>query len=54
MGMMQRQRMMLAYQIAKRKAPMREDRIDEFADLVSPHVMRISKEDAGITPLTFT
>jgi SNF2 family DNA or RNA helicase len=49
MGVMQRQRMMLAYQIAKRKAPMREDRIDEFADLCSPHVMRISKEDAGIT-----
>jgi hypothetical protein len=49
-GVLQRQRMMLAYQIAKRKAPMREDRIDEFAELVSPHVMRISKEDAGITP----
>lgn len=50
MGVMQRQRMMLAYQIAKRKAPMREDRLDEYADLLSPHVMRISKEDAGITP----
>jgi SNF2 family DNA or RNA helicase len=50
MGVIQRQKMMLAYQIAKRKAPMREDRLDEFAELVSPHVMRISKEDAGITP----
>lgn len=50
MGILQRQRMMLAYQIAKRKAPMREDRLDEFADLIGPHVMRISKEDAGITP----
>jgi len=48
MGIMQRQRMMLAYQIAKRKAPMREDRINEFADLVSDHVMRISKQEAGI------
>jgi SNF2 family DNA or RNA helicase len=48
LGMLQRQRMMLAYQIAKRKAPMREDRVDEFAELVSPHVMRISKADAGI------
>lgn len=45
---MQRQRMMLAYQIAKRKAPMREDRLDEYAERMSPHVMRISKEDAGI------
>jgi len=50
MGMIQRKKMLLAYQIAKRKAPMREDRLDEFADLVSPHVMRISKQDAGIVP----
>lgn len=50
MGVIQRQKMMLAYQIAKRKAPMREDRIEEYAELVSPHVMRISKEDAGIKP----
>lgn len=50
MGMVQRQRMMLAYQIAKRKAPMREDRMEEYADLITPHVMRISKEDAGIDP----
>jgi SNF2 family DNA or RNA helicase len=49
-GVIQRQKMMLAYQIAKRKAPMREDRVDEFAELISPHVMRISKQDAGITP----
>lgn len=48
MGMIQRKKMQLAYQIAKGKAPMREDRIDEFADLVSPHAMRITKEDAGI------
>ena len=45
---MERQRMMLAYQIAKRKAPMRADRLDEFASLIEPHVKRISKEDAGI------
>lgn len=47
-GVIQRQKLMLAYQIAKRKAPMREDRLDEYADLIGPHVMRISKEDAGI------
>lgn len=47
---MQRQRMMLAYQIAKRKAPFRADRLDEYAELISPHVLRISKEDAGIEP----
>jgi len=50
MGMIQRKKLMLAYQIAKRKAPMREDMIDEYAKLISPHVMRISKEDAGIDP----
>lgn len=50
MGMVQRQKMMLAYQVAKRKAPMLEDRMEEYADLISPHVMRISKEDAGIDP----
>lgn len=48
MGMMQRQKMMLAYQIAKRKAPMREDRMDEYTSRIAPHVMRISKDDAGI------
>lgn len=47
-GIIQRQKMMLAYQIAKRKAPMREDRLDEYAELIGPHVMRISKQDAGI------
>lgn len=49
-GVIQRQKMMLAYQIAKRKAPMRDDKVDEFAELISPHVMRISKQDAGIEP----
>lgn len=50
MGMVQRKKMELAYQIAKRKAPMREDRLDEYAELLGPHVMRISKEEAGIEP----
>lgn len=50
MGMIQRQRMILANQIAKRKAPMRKDREEEFAERVAPHVMRVSKEDAGIEP----
>jgi superfamily II DNA or RNA helicase len=48
MRMIERQRKMLAYQIAKRKAPMRKDMLDEFARRCNPHVMRISKEDAGI------
>ena len=49
-GAIQRKKMILASQIAKRKAPMREDMIDTFADLLAPHVMRISKEEAGIEP----
>ena len=48
MHMIQRKKMMLAYQIAKRKAPMRKDMMPEFARLISPHVMRITKEEAGI------
>lgn len=50
MGVLQRQRMLLAYQIAKRKAPMKKSKLKKYARLLSPHVMRISKEDAGITP----
>lgn len=49
-GMIAKQREMLRYQIAKRKAPMREDMIPVFAEECSPYVMRISKEDAGIEP----
>lgn len=45
---MQRQRMMLAYRIAKQKAPIRKDRLKEYAKLIGPYVKRISKEDAGI------
>lgn len=52
MGLMQRQRMLLAYQIAKRKAPMRKDMLDQYANKLDPHIMRISKEDAGIEPAT--
>jgi superfamily II DNA or RNA helicase len=50
MGMIQRRKMMLAYQIAKRKAPMRPDRQQEFADMIKPYAMRITKQDAGIEP----
>lgn len=49
MGMIQRQKMMLAHAIAKRKAPVREDMKQVFADRIAPYVMRISKEEAGIT-----
>lgn len=52
MGVIQRQKMLLAHQIAKRKAPMREDKMDDYADLISPHVLRISKREAGIEPAT--
>ncbi len=47
-GVIERQKMLLAHAIAKRKAPMRDDRAQEFADLLTPHVGRITKEDAGI------
>lgn len=50
MGMLKRQRMTLASRIAKNKAPIREDMLDEYARRISPHVRRISKEDAGIEP----
>jgi len=49
-GIIEKRKMMLAYQIAKRKAPMREDMIDQFAELIAPNALRISKEDAGIEP----
>lgn len=47
-GMLQRQRMMKAFLVAKRKAPMREDMTEEFACRIGPYVKRITKEDAGI------
>lgn len=47
-GIIARQKEMLRFQIAKRKAPMREDMIPVFAEMCSPHAMRISKEEAGI------
>lgn len=47
-GVIARQREMLRYQIAKGKAPIRDDMIQQYADRSSPHMMRISKEDAGI------
>lgn len=50
MRMIERQKKMLAYQIAKRKAPVRKDMLDEFARRCDKQVMRISKEDAGIEP----
>jgi SNF2 family DNA or RNA helicase len=50
MGMVQRQRMMLANAIAKRKAPLHEEGKKQFAEMIRPHMMRVSKEDAGIVP----
>lgn len=48
MGMIQRKKMMLAYQIAKRKARVDPEMMQQYADLIAPHVKRLSKEDAGI------
>lgn len=48
MGMIQRKKMMLAYKIAKQKARVDPEMMQQYADLSSPHLKRISKEDAGI------
>lgn len=48
MGMIQRRKMVMAYKIAQRKAPIKKKRIQEVADLISPHTKRITKEDVGI------
>lgn len=47
-GMIARKKEMLRYQIAKQKAPVRKDMLQEYADRIAPHSKRISKEDAGI------
>lgn len=47
-GAIAKQKEMMRYQIAKNKAPVRDDMIQQYADLSSPHVGRISKEDAGV------
>lgn len=47
-GVVARQKEMMRYMIAKGKAPIREDMLQEYADRSAPHCMRISKEDAGI------
>lgn len=47
-GIIARRQEQMRFNIAKRKAPMRKDREDQFAELISPHVMRVSKEEAGI------
>ena len=53
-GAIARKKAFLQLMVAKRKAPMRKDRIDEFAKLLASHVMRISKEEAGIEPAKVT
>lgn len=47
-GAIARKKAFLALMIARRKMPMREDMLDQFTDKLRPHVMRISKEDAGM------
>lgn len=42
------QQKMLQQRILKGKAKFREDRLDEFVELFSPHCIRIDKEDVGI------
>lgn len=50
MGMLQRQRMILANAIAKRKAPLHEKGKKRFAKKIAKHMMRVSKEDMGMKP----
>lgn len=47
-GVIARQKEMMRYQIAKGKAPVREDMMQEYANRIAPYTKRISKEDAGI------
>jgi SNF2 family DNA or RNA helicase len=47
-GIIARQKEMMRYQIAKGKAPIRPEMMQEYADRAAPHMKRISKEDAGI------
>lgn len=47
-GVIARKKEMMRCLIAKNKAPIKEEMLQEFADLASPHMKRISKEDAGI------
>jgi len=49
-GVVERKKLLLAHQIAKKKAPVRDDMLEEFVARIAPHAMRISKEDAGIEP----
>lgn len=50
MGVVKRRQMLLAYQIAKGKAPIKQEKLQEYADLIAPHSRRISKQDAGLDP----
>lgn len=47
-GVIARQKEMMRYQIAKGKAPVRDDKLQEYADRIAPYTKRISKEQAGI------
>lgn len=47
-GRIARQKEMLRFRVAQRKAPMRDDMMGDFADRIREHVGRISKEDVGI------
>lgn len=47
-GAIAKQKEMMRYTIAKNKAPIRADKMQDYADLSAPHMKRISKEDAGI------
>lgn len=47
-GVIAQKKEMMRYLIAKNKAPIKPEKMQEVADLVSPHAKRITKEDAGI------
>lgn len=44
-----RKRLILKLMIAKRKAPIRKDMLKTFAREISPYVIRVSAEDAGLS-----
>lgn len=48
-GAIAQKKEMMRFLIAKNKAPIKPERMQDVADLISPHAKRITKEDAGIT-----
>lgn len=47
-GVIAQKKEMMRYLIAKNKAPIKPEKMQEVADLISPHALRITKEEAGV------